>query len=823
MMNMPLNLFRYALHNLRRDRQRVLVALLCIAFGVMSLVAMILLADTLGGPITSNPRADLGGDLSLSREEIGPAQLEKIAQLKVEGAIEGYAPLAVRRNLALRTPDSGELFFVGRGLGIAPENYPLVGELRLRIPTGATLPDLLARQGDVLVSRDVADSEGLAVGDRLFISDLESGMPRELQITGIVADTPNHNGSIVYYNLETARLLAEGEAAINQVVLTTPTGEELQSRLEAAGWGVTPVSVVAARNAEVGDLLDLMLKGAGVMGLLVGGIGIANTMQVLLARRTREVAVLKALGYSQRHMLLLFAFEALLLGLAGSLLGAALAIGTGRWLVTLSSRVSTVLFRWEVQADVLLLGVLVGVLTTLIFATYAIVRVSAVHPAALLRNEQVAVVPMGRVRALGLLLLLALPFAALTTLIMGNLLYGVGVLLFALAGLVLLGGLLGGLLWSAMRLLPAGRFYLLRLARNSLRRRGWGLVFAMIAMFAGIVTLGMATVVTGSAEREMDERTVTLENYNLGLIAPVAEEAVLREALAGQPVREVAAGYEARVSSVRYENASGESRIVSPVLLGRQTLFDFTVPEGMADGVAYLYGFGPVPPQSTVAITLADGSTRTLRVADHFQYVTEWPLMRHRTAVLMTRDTMAELAAPETVVLAAAVPAGQLDQVSATLGRALPQATVVNVSTLIGSFLQQYRNLYLFALAMAGLALLAGVLLVANAVSLAMMDRRYEIGVLKAIGYTRRHVLTALALEYGLVALLASGVGLVAVQIVLVVLSRLNNLAGELLLLNMPTALLIGAASISLILLTAIATAWQSTRVAPAVVLQNRT
>ena len=59
---------RLALHNLRRGGQRILVALLCIAFGVMALVAMSMLAKSIESAVVLTPAQRLGGDLSIGRQ-----------------------------------------------------------------------------------------------------------------------------------------------------------------------------------------------------------------------------------------------------------------------------------------------------------------------------------------------------------------------------------------------------------------------------------------------------------------------------------------------------------------------------------------------------------------------------------------------------------------------------------------------------------------------------------------------------------------------------------------------------------------------------------
>ena len=133
-----------------------------------------------------------------------------------------------------------------------------------------------------------------------------------------------------------------------------------------------------------------------------------------------------------------------------------------------------------------------------------------------------------------------------------------------------------------------------------------------------------------------------------------------------------------------------------------------------------------------------------------------------------------------------------------------------------------YVNLFVFAAAMAGLALLAGALLIANSVSLAMLDRRYEIGVLKAMGYARRQVQLVLVVEYILVALIATSAGLLAVQVILWLIGLLNPLAGSLLVIAPEAAAVILLASVGLILLTVLAVTWRPVKVSPVVVLNDR-
>ena len=69
------------------------------------------------------------------------------------------------------------------------------------------------------------------------------------------------------------------------------------------------------------------LQIVGLLALLIGGVGIVNTMQVLLRRRRIEIAMLKTTGYRRGDLYALFGLEAALLGLVGGVVGAAAGIG----------------------------------------------------------------------------------------------------------------------------------------------------------------------------------------------------------------------------------------------------------------------------------------------------------------------------------------------------------------------------------------------------------------------------------------------------------------------------------------------------------------
>jgi len=815
-----------ALNNLRRGGQRVLVALLCVAFGVMSLVSMTLLSEAMKGMMVTEPRNMIGADISMDRiaeDAILPEHIVGLDALQEAGVIREYTLVAYSSSLAFRLPGSVELHYPGAGIGIDPAAYPPAGSLTVKSPGNAGLPTLLQEPGDMIISQDLVLDHGLEIGDTLILSDLTTGAPVEAQIRGIVVDTPNHQGSKLYYSLETAARLKAGGDYLNTVLALAEDPEKARGDLQAQGWRVFLATDLGRQDAQVIETFVAFLNGAGVLGLLVGGVGIANTMQVLLRRRQREVAIWKTLGYRSGDLIILFALEAGLLGLAGSIIGVALGIAVSAGLVDLFSRTSTMLIRWTLSPLPALLALFVGVVTAVVFALWAIVSTTRVVPAALLRRDLRTGSSLAWYQALGLILILSVPFTAVITLVMGSLLKAVVVLIVALSGMVVLGTGLAFVLGLITRLLPLNLIPLLRIGRSSLRRRGLGPVFAMIALFIGVVTLTFGGVVTQNAIRVLESSTLDIQGDNLTILAPAGEADKISTALEARGIEQYTVGYHTPVRLIRLEGDPEET--YNPLLIARAVpTSEFTLqgePWGSRPDGVYVPTFWNLPAGSRLEVVLDDGTVHTLTVAGSYALDTGRSFSM-QFGLLLPNETSLAMALPEQVRFFTHVDPAILDQTVLELSSTVPQATVVNLVAHAARFALAYRNLFNLAVSMAGLALLAGVLLMANSVSLAVLDRRYDIGVLKAIGYSRAHVLLTLVLEYILIALVAAGAGLILVRGFLWLLSMQNQLAGNLMVLTPGAAAAVTLVTLGLTLLAVLASTWKPTQVSPVMVLNDR-
>jgi putative ABC transport system permease protein len=727
------------------------------------------------------------------------------------------------------------MHFAGTGMGIEPDKYPLAGSLTIGDPTSTGLPTLLQKAGDVVITRDLAERYNLKVGDRIVLSDLRVGAPLKGTLRGIAYDTPNHQGEKLYYSLATAQKLANGQpgiapqTAVNTVIVNTAHPETLIAKLESSGWSV---DWVAGRGQDrTANLWMLGLRGAGILGLLVGGIGIANTMQVLLRRRQREIAIWKTLGYRQGDLRLIFSLEAGLLGLAGSLLGAGLGVLISSGLLELFLRTSSMLYQWTFSPTPPLMGILVGTLATLIFAAWAIVVTGQARPMALLRNERLDVQDLPGCQSVVLGLILGALFTALTSLVMESLAAGIGVLVCIVIGIAMLGAFFKGVLWVASRAFPPYRFSPARLAFNSLHRGGLVLVFAMIALFVGVFSMSLGVAVLQFSDRRISSGQIEVQGYNLEILAPAGQESAIRQAIQDLNPEKVSVGYRTALEGLRVDGSGEPIRAMDAVLVGRSDPGEYLVRaadpvRGAAwgsrpDGV-YAYTGANLEAGSQVQATFRDGTTKTFTVVGTYDINYGSMTLYPPTGLLMTAEGFTRVAQADSLTYFVQVAPDQVSRAAAGLGSALPDATVVDLVAYAGRFMRSYKNLYILAIAMAGLALLAGILLIANAVSLAMLERRYEIGILKTSGYSLRQILFIFAVEYGLAGLLATVAGVLVVQGLLAVMSIANHMAVSIFLMTLPSQVFLIIAGTGLTLIVVFGVIWDPARVPPAVVLNER-
>jgi len=228
-------------------------------------------------------------------------------------------------------------------------------------------------QAEVMLGELLAENLKKKPGDTLEIQ----GTP--FTVCGIYHGGSALEAGAVIMPLDQMQLLGSLQGKVSTIhvrLRPTPAGEtpdeylkRAQAQIEAAlpGLRAVPAAERASNNQFV-RLAHASAWGTSGIALLIGILGIANTMAMSVFERTREIGILRALGWTRWHVLALIQLEAVVLGLGGGLLGVAVGWGALRVLAALpqtASIVSTsipVLLLAEALGIAVLAGLLAGAL-----------------------------------------------------------------------------------------------------------------------------------------------------------------------------------------------------------------------------------------------------------------------------------------------------------------------------------------------------------------------------------------------------------------------------------------------------------------------------
>ncbi|MCS0600757.1 ABC transporter permease [Streptomyces sp. LP11] len=649
--------------------------------------------------------------------------------------------------------------------------------------------------GEVLLDADTAGRAHVRIGDPLTVQAQPGAL--RVRVAGIATFTTTNPGSaLVYLDPAVAgrELLGSAAKATGIAVDAAPgvPDARLKQRIGAAlGTGTYSLRTAdeQAKSAAAGlgtflDVIKYVMLGFAGVALLVGVFLIVNTFSMLIAQRTRELGLLRALGADRRQVRRSVLTEALLLGLVGATLGLAAGIGLALGLIRLVSafgpnlRTTRMVIGWgtPVAAYVVGLGV------TFVAAYLPARRAAAVSPMAALTDAEVggAGRPL-RTRAIVGAVLGAVGAAALAGCAAATRTGPAAGLLAAGVALTLVATVVAGplLVRPVIRVLggafpvlfgPVGRMS----QRNALRNpRRTGATAA--ALMVGLALVGGMSVASASMSASFDRQI----DRTLG--ADLIVQGANFTSFNGR-VRDAVAG----------------TRGVGLVVAQRQTPLSVRMPDGR-EVRTNATGYGDRV-DAVVHIPYTRGSARDALAAGHLAMdagfaadhgarvgsvlPVEFPGGRRAELAVgaLTRQESAQGFGSEgnlfmgLATLRRYVPGGQdsalyVDAAPGTkaadlrprLERALapyPQVQVRDQTDYKKLVHDQISVLLYLVYALLGLAIVIAVLGVVNTLALSVVERTREIGLLRAIGLGRRQLRRMIRLESVVIAVFGAVLGL---------------------------------------------------------------
>ncbi|MFI5984277.1 ABC transporter permease [Streptomyces sp. NPDC051555] len=797
-------MFRTALRNVFAHKARLVMTAFAVMLGVTFITGSLVYGDSLNRAATARVTdAFRGVDVSVSahdtragggpRAGVDAATVAALARIEgvgtASGRVDGFAAVADR---------SGRL--LGSGVEHKAGNFTPGPDgkdpaYRFTQGSGPTRDDRIA------LDEKTAAKGGFRVGDTVRVGTNEGAASYTL--SGIFrADGPETStgDSLTLFTDATAQRLFLQSGRFESVALTAAPGtsaQQLLGRVEAKlpqGLGaVTGAQLARIRtNLATGesDTMSQILLGFAAVSLFVATFLISNTFTMLVARRTRELALMRAVGASRQQVRRILLTETLLVGALASAAGIALGTGVALVLQSAFATDGAPAAPLVLTPTTVIVALLVGTALPMVSAWLPIRRAMAIPPVAALSAAEPAApartasLRTGLSAALALTGTVAVIYGALSTAEDNRLVIGCGAAL-TLAGAIGFIPLLSRPFVALLRplLTRLHPVYGDLAARNTVRDpRRTGATAAALAI---ALTLASGLSVLGASAAQYLDRATTHDFAADYLVQPAEGGAQLTPTTAAPLAKVPGLAFSPLNQSTQYRLAGAPSVLtgVDPATIGRLLRYDMV--EGSLDSLAkgqiavadfkaakegWHVGQSlplerPKPQQDAGApggkqdagtqrgsvtigaIYRADEQSKLLpSITAPDSLVARYDPTPHTDGILIATDGGADRAA--------------LGKVTRALGDnpALAVLDAADLQTRESGGIGQQLNVFYALLSM---ALAIAALGIANTLAMSVLERRREIGTLRALGVDRPGVARMIRLEALVLGALGASVGTV--------------------------------------------------------------
>jgi putative ABC transport system permease protein len=782
-------MFKATLKSLLARKLRLLLSALAVVLGVMAVSGALVLTDNLGRSfdalfqtVNQNLDVQVTGVQHVQQAERGadpvtePIPAAAVTKVAAVPGVQSAIGAVIADGARVIGPDGKVIGSAGPprfGVGWRGE----VGFTQLRTGRGPQAP------GEVAIDAGLAKQGNFQVGDRIGVLTLQP--KRTFTLVGIFGYTGGRDSlggetRVAFTEPVAQQLMLGKQGAYSVINVQAQQGQQgqqgispetlrdgIQARL-GGGYVVRTRQQVAADQASdvegfLGFIRAFLLGFAGV-ALFVGAFLILNTFSILVAQRTRELALLRALGAGRGQVLRSVLVEAVVVGLLAATLGLVAGLGVAVGLRAVMEAQSGLRFpdaRLTLPAAAVAASYLVGVLVTVVAALLPALRASRVAPMAALREAATPDRPLTALTVAGtiptLLGVVAVGAALFGDLGDGTLPALLGGVLLAFVGVAMLTpaiarpavALLGRVLaWST-----PGKLVRRNAARNPRRTAVTAAALMVgIALVTGVSVLAsslqaslQAVVgqsltaeliiagddVGGSAAATYDPAVIDQAKRLPGVAQAVAVHTDVAQ-LGSDPTDVAAGDLPAMAAIFGLKATAGQLRTLQP---GELVVDDqFATEHDLAVG-------------STLQLATQRGGPQPYRVVGVFQQSRLVPgplLLSVQDATARFRSSQANFGY---LRLQPGTDAGAIQRQVTALLADNPEVGVRSQADFLAQLTSQVDTAVVMLYVLLGLSILIAVLGIINTLALSILERTRELGLLRAVGMPRSQLTQMVAVE----------------------------------------------------------------------------
>jgi putative ABC transport system permease protein len=787
---------KVALRGIFEHKGRLIATFLAVALGVAFMGGVLVLADTMNSTfddlfgdiykdtdavVRSETEIGAGGADAFggadTRAQVSEDLLDKVRDTdgvaQAEGNIQGFAQIIDKDGEPVGDPSMGPPTFGGNWIDSAELNS-------FRIADGRA-PE---SDDEIVIDKASADSTGYELGDTVPVSARDG--VADYTLVGSArfgtADSPA-GASFVLWTTPAAQQLVGEEGRFQDIVVVADDGvaeDDVVASLQDSLAGddvevLTGTQITEETQSDIAQSLSFITRiflVFAIIALVVGGFVIYNSFAIIVAQRTREMALLRAVGASGRQVRVAVLLEAGVVGLTGAAVGVLLGLGLATLFATFLQLPDNSL---AIVPGSVALALFTGLIVTLVSAYLPARRASRVPPLAAMREVAVDDSGRSRVRLAAGAVVTVVGVALVVVSALGSELQQVGIgVALAFAGVLLLGP---GLARPVSKVLgaPLRAFGVTgALARQNVGRNPKRTSATAQALMIGVGVVAFFLVINASIRASIDEAldegfagdfVVSSGNFGMtGLPTTVGEQiAELPDVETATPIRFAPAQVDDEDGAMAASNADIFE------------LFDLDLVEGTGE----LAAGDVVVSQDKADDGFPLGTEMTIRSVDQASGALPCPHdCTYTVAGIYDTGASGGIGAPLIGLedFDAAVPQATDSQVVVKLNdgvsveEAQPQldrivepyvtAEVQSVEQYKDSFGDQLDSFLFLIMAMLFLSIFIALLGIANTIALSVMERTREIGLLRAVGMSRRQLRSSIRWESVIVAVFGAAMGM---------------------------------------------------------------
>jgi putative ABC transport system permease protein len=656
------------------------------------------------------------------------------------------------------------------------------------------------QNNEVVIDKSTANKEDFAIGQTVGVQ--AKGAVQRLRISGIVkfgSVSTIGGATLAGFDLPTAQNLFGKPGRLDEIAVSAEPAVSTSALVSEIEKILPPATQVRTGEQQAHEdaketnsfisFLQKFLLGFGGVALFVGSFVIANSLSITIAQRTRELATLRTIGASRRQVLRSIMLEALVVGVLASIVGLFAGLALAKGLFSLFDAVGFTLPNngLTFETRTIIVSLLVGIVVTLLASLRPALRATRVPPISAVREG--ATLPesrFARFRTPAAIVLSALGFASLLWGLFKPGLGTGGVLLFLLGGALLV---FFGIALLSVRLVPplagilgwpptkfggaAGTLARENSQRNPQRTAstasalmiGLALVTLVSLLAAGIISSFRGSV--NDIWRNADYAITAQNNFSP---IPIAAADAVAKTPGVNDVANVRVG-EGKAFGKTMSNLTAVNPPAAKVFNLDWTLGSSNVLATLGDDGAFVdKGYADdnhLSLDSPIVMLFPSGAQFTFFVKGIFDPPTGGSPFGPVTIPSSAFDSF--VPEPENLYSFVITQGGQTDANEAAIAKTLdayPNAKVATREKFIDnqiSGLSSVLNILYVLLALSVVVSLFGIV---NTLVLTVFERTREIGMLRAIGMTRRQVRRMVRYESVITALIGAAIG-IALGIVL--------------------------------------------------------